>query len=128
VARLYADEDISRRVVGDLRGRNHDVWSTVERGRARATDGDQLLYASQDGRILLTHNRVDFFLLRDAWERWTAAWGVKRAHASILVLDRYRVQDLGRVIHDFLEATPDLARGGYLFWWHRTTQRWDPLP
>src|SRR5439155_690234 len=47
VARLYADEDISPRVVGDLRGRNHDVWSTVERGRARATDGDQLPDASQ---------------------------------------------------------------------------------
>ena len=67
-------------------------------------------------------------LLRDAWERWSGAWGARMAHASILALDRAHVQRLEKVVHDFLEATPELARGGYLFWWHQDTGVWDPLP
>jgi hypothetical protein len=128
VARLYADEDISPKIVRELRGRGHNVVSTVEQMRAQATDGDQLLYASQQGRIFLTHNKRDFFLLRDAWERWSGAWGARMAHASILALDRAHVQRLEKVVHDFLEATPELARGGYLLWWHQDTGVWDPLP
>jgi predicted nuclease of predicted toxin-antitoxin system len=128
VASLYADEDISPRVVRDLRTLNHDVWTTVERGRATATDGDQWLYASHHRRILLTHNKKDFLLLRDAWQRWAPARGVVLRHASILALDRWLVQGLAPIVDDFLRATPGLADGGHLFRWNSGNGHWDPLP
>ena len=128
MARLYADEDIASKVVSGLRYRGHDIQSTTQLHRERATDGDQILYATSRGRIFLTHNRNDFFLLRDAWVRWSAALGGWQAHGSILVLDRADIKTLVPIIDAFLSANPHLATGGSLCWWHRDTATWELVP
>ncbi|HQU93300.1 MAG TPA: DUF5615 family PIN-like protein [Pyrinomonadaceae bacterium] len=58
--RLYLDEDVSVLVAAMIRARGFDVLTTVEAGNRGASDEEQLEFASGDGRVLLTHNRVDF--------------------------------------------------------------------
>ena len=59
-------------------------------GREGSTDDEQLLVASQDGRILVTHSEQDFILLHYTWQRWAAAWGVTAQHAGILIVPQGR--------------------------------------
>ena len=66
MAYFYLDNDVARECADDLRAYGHDVITTRELSRARATDDEQLLFAAQQGRILFTHNWRDFLLLHDA--------------------------------------------------------------
>lgn len=61
MAQLYADEDFPFAVVKDLRLRGHDVLTAQEAGRARKKipDPQQLAYAINAGRAVLTINRKD---------------------------------------------------------------------
>lgn len=65
----------------------------------------------------MTHNRHDFRMLHEAWLRWGHAWGVRRPHAGILVLDRVRGQlaiETARLIDVVaIDPTTDLANGLY---------------
>lgn len=60
--RFYADENFPLPTVRCLREREHDVLTAVEAGQAnqRIPDEDVLRYASEQRRILLTLNRLDF--------------------------------------------------------------------
>ncbi len=74
------DEDISYRVAEGLRQRGTDVVSVHEVGRAnsRISDEDQLAFAAEQGRVLVTYNRGDYQAL-------DALWRVQgRTHAGIL--------------------------------------------
>jgi predicted nuclease of predicted toxin-antitoxin system len=79
-ALLYADEDLDRHLVNALRQRGFDVLATLEARRQEATDEAQLAYATSLGRILVTHNRLDFLRLHTAWQ----ARG--QLHAGIVIL------------------------------------------
>jgi predicted nuclease of predicted toxin-antitoxin system len=65
VAQLYADEQFPYPVVKVLRDLGHDVLTVQESGKAelRIPDDQILSFATQEGRAVLTLNRVDFFKL-----------------------------------------------------------------
>jgi hypothetical protein len=65
MAQLYADENFSRLVVEELRRLGHDVLTALEAGQAnqRIPDPDVLAFAINEGRALLTFNRLHFIRL-----------------------------------------------------------------
>ncbi len=60
MARYYGDEDVPVLVARIARDLGVDIVHTEELGRKGASDEEQLLFAAQDGRILLTRNCKDF--------------------------------------------------------------------
>ena len=67
VARLYFDEDADARLAEALRRRGYDVETTVAAGLLEASDEEQLIYAANQQRALVTHNiKKD----RDRERRW----------------------------------------------------------
>jgi len=54
--RLYLDEDMSSRVAQALRGKGFDVLRCHEVGNKGLSDEEQLRYAAQEGRHLVTYN------------------------------------------------------------------------
>ncbi|MFN0078687.1 MAG: DUF5615 family PIN-like protein [Prosthecobacter sp.] len=64
-ARLYSNENFDRRVVVALRELGHDVLTSAEAGRAnqRIPDEEVLEFAKNDGRAVLTFNRLHFLRL-----------------------------------------------------------------
>jgi len=78
--RFLLGEDMSQRVAEGLRARGVDAVSVHEigRGNRRVPDEEQLGYAADQGRILVTYNRADFQALDARWRR------EGRQHAGIL--------------------------------------------
>jgi len=66
MARFYADENFSLRVVERLRALGHDVLTVQEAGEAGGDDARVLSYAAGAGRIVLTFDRRDFERLHRA--------------------------------------------------------------
>jgi predicted nuclease of predicted toxin-antitoxin system len=58
--RLFFDEDVSASIVDNLRQRGFDVTSARDTGRLRLDDASQLDFAADEGRTIVTHNRMDF--------------------------------------------------------------------
>jgi predicted nuclease of predicted toxin-antitoxin system len=77
---ILLDEDNSHRVAEGLRQRGIDAISVHEIGRSRRglSDEDQLAFATQQGRVLITYNRADYQLLDWTWRL------ERRSHAGIL--------------------------------------------
>jgi hypothetical protein len=118
VARLYLDSDVSRWLAPALRAAGHDTTTAHAEGRPGGSDDEQLLFAAQAGRVLLTHNRDDFVLLHGAWRRWPAAWGVAApAHPGILVLDHRPETELTGAVDAFLGRAAPVPLVGALYWW-----------
>jgi hypothetical protein len=65
MAAIYANENFPRRVVEALRTLGHDVLTSQEAGRANqmVPEEDVLSFAVEQGRAVLTLNRLDFFRL-----------------------------------------------------------------
>lgn len=61
--RLYADEDFDHGVITRLRALGHDVITVMDVGRRGLPDVEQLAYATEAGRALITFNRTDFHAL-----------------------------------------------------------------
>jgi predicted nuclease of predicted toxin-antitoxin system len=107
---FFLDEDISYRVAEGLRQRGIDTVSVHEVGRANQalTDEEQLRFAADQGRVLVTYNRADYQALDSQW-RLTG-----QVHAGIVwcnerSIPRRAMGDLIRAIetlsedHDGLE-------------------------
>jgi hypothetical protein len=62
-ARLYFDEDVSARLAESISARGFDLLTTTAAGRLGASDLVQLQFASNQDRVLTTHNRRDFEVL-----------------------------------------------------------------
>ena len=96
------DEDISFRVAEGLRQRSIDAVSVQEIGRGRRglSDADQLRFATESARVLVTYNRADFQALDASWRMHD------QLHAGILVgveksIPRRAIGDLIRAIEAF---------------------------
>jgi hypothetical protein len=65
MAAIYANENFPRRVVYELRLLGHDVLTSQEAGRANqmVPDEEVLKFATEQGRSLITLNRLDFYRL-----------------------------------------------------------------
>ena len=77
--KLLLDEDVWLGLAGTLRDRGFDVVHVYEVQRGEMSDADQLAYAAQENRVLLTHNAKDFERL--AAEYFFGA----RPHAGLIV-------------------------------------------
>ncbi|MBI3976837.1 MAG: DUF5615 family PIN-like protein [Chloroflexi bacterium] len=93
MADFLADENVSHDIVRLLIASGHTAATAREQRLTKAADDQVLLFATERGSILLTHDVADFQLLHDAWLRWTRAWGVLRQHACILTVQHHDVPD-----------------------------------
>ena len=60
---LYTDEDVTDDLAPALRRRGYDVQSTAEAGNLSLSDEEQLRYAAEQGKAILTYNIEDFISL-----------------------------------------------------------------
>ena len=74
--RVYLDEDVDVLLGRLLIARGYDSLSALEIGNVAWTDAQQLEFAAQQQRILITHNRADFENLARTW------WNDSRDHAG----------------------------------------------
>lgn len=59
--RLYVDEDFQRQgLVRAIRARGYDIVTTLEVARTGMSDTNQLVYAAENHRTLITFNARDF--------------------------------------------------------------------
>jgi predicted nuclease of predicted toxin-antitoxin system len=95
--RLLLDEDMSYRVAEGLRRRQIDAVSVGEVGRASKgiSDADQLAYAVEQERVLVTYNRADFQALDDQWR------AMGRAHFGIIWCSERSIprRSIGDLVH-----------------------------
>jgi predicted nuclease of predicted toxin-antitoxin system len=61
--KLYPDEDISPKVSEILRKKGMDAVSAHEADMLQMSDKEQLTFAADDGRVMVTRNRDDFITL-----------------------------------------------------------------
>ena len=61
--RLYLDADVWLGLAKTLRGHGFDVLHAIEVKQGELADPDQLAYAAEEKRTLLTHNAKDFVQL-----------------------------------------------------------------
>jgi hypothetical protein len=77
--RLFLDEDVHLALAGALRKRGYDTRHTGEEGRLGMPDREQLEFAAEEGRCLVTFNVGDFVQLHNDWMQ------SGRGHAGIIV-------------------------------------------
>ncbi len=100
--RLYLDEDVDPLLARILTARGYDVLTTQEVHRVSSSDADQLVFAAQEHRALLTHNIAHFNRLARDW----AAQG--KEHPGIVVSDQLPLKELlARVLRLLHHHTPD---------------------
>jgi hypothetical protein len=80
--RLYLDEDVDVLLASLLAVHGMDCLTPAQTGHLGWTDEAHLEYATQEARVLITHNRVHFENLAVAW------WGAQRDHAGIVLAIR----------------------------------------
>ena len=77
--KLYLDEDVDVLVGAVLKSRGFDVVTTVESGNLQNPDHIQLQFATDAGRSMVTHNRIDFEALA------TQLFERTESHAGIII-------------------------------------------
>lgn len=81
--KLYLDEDAQRTdLIQTLRARQIDVVTVSEANLLGQADDVQLRYATEQGRVIFTFNRGDFFHLHTEWLR------NDQHHSGIIVSDQ----------------------------------------
>jgi uncharacterized protein with PIN domain len=94
--RLYLDEDMDPLLARILTARGYDVLTTQEARRVSSSDANQLVFAAQEHRALLTHN-----IARD----WAAEG---KEHSGIVVSDQLALKELlARILRLLHHHTPD---------------------
>lgn len=120
MADFYLDHNVAVDLASLLQASGHVVVTAHDAGRGRATDDEHLLFATDLGAILVSHNRRDFVLLHGAWRRWTSAWGVTRTHAGILIVPQPPIVTTAEIT-DALDAfvRRGLSPANELYRWRR---------
>jgi len=81
--KLYLDEDAQRTdLIQALRARHIDVETVSESNLLGQADDVQLRYASEQGRVIFTFNRGDFFHLHTEW------LSHNQHHSGIIISDQ----------------------------------------
>ncbi len=78
-AHLYLDENVDVRVATIITGRGFEATTARNQGMLRKSDPEQLAFAVEQGRVIVTHNRSDFEDL--AQQYFTEG----RTHAGIII-------------------------------------------
>jgi hypothetical protein len=124
LARFYTDHDVSSHTAAALRRHGHDVITTRELHGERAPDYRQLLTASEQDRILVTHDERDYALLHGAWLLWSSVWQVVAQHSGVLIIPQWvppftewEAEGAATQLTAFVQAHLSLANELYL--WRR---------
>lgn len=88
--KLYLDEDVHVLIADLLRARGFDVVTARDAGLLQMTDQEQLAYAVQQNRVLVTHNRADFEELAQQY------FNEGRMHNGIILVFRNTPQEITR--------------------------------
>lgn len=112
--RFFTDEDVYGATVVALRRAGCDSVSTPESGQMRQSDESQLIWATGEGRVIVTFNVSHFAALH---ARWIASG---QSHSGIIVSSQRPLGDLiRRLLHlaNTLEAEEMHDRIEYLSDW-----------
>lgn len=91
---LYLDEDVNVLLADLIRARGFGVITTREAAKIGSGDAEQLAFAANRGRTLLTHNRADF----EALARSYLEDG--KTHCGIIIAVRRHPKELAeRILH-----------------------------
>ena len=93
---LYLNENISIKLLPELKKCNIHAVHTITAGNRKFTDDQQLNYASKNNYILVTHNRKHFRNLHFTWQ------SKDLRHSGILLVKFEEVYVLARRIEKFL--------------------------
>ncbi|HEV3440882.1 MAG TPA: DUF5615 family PIN-like protein [Gemmata sp.] len=101
MAQIYADENVSFKIVDQLRRLGHDALTALEDGKANQniSDAAVLTRSTELNRIVLTNNRDDYHHLHD---------DTNGNHAGIITFTDDEIEALSKRIHDKLEENPDM--------------------
>lgn len=127
MARIYLDEQMDTEMTGILAGYGHDAIHTYDAGNGGASDSQQLLFAANVERVLVTLNREDFEELHRWWLA-LKAWGLMgRDHSGILTTwgDIPTIEWAG-LVNDFLQNTQEMTNR--MMRYNRQLRRWRPHP
>jgi predicted nuclease of predicted toxin-antitoxin system len=104
--KLYLDEDLSPRIAERLRKKGIDAVSVFEVGRMQMSDREQLAYAAQEGRCLVTRNARHFIILaREAIRR-------QEPHAGVILCSpRMRGVEVGAIANALLRTAMRFPKG-----------------
>lgn len=94
--RLYIDEDLTDRLAVALRSRGYDVISAHEVNMRGRTDKEQLEFATQNNRVILTRNIKHFVALQREYYKHGLL------HKGIVMTDYLPLKELIRRITRFL--------------------------
>jgi hypothetical protein len=117
-----------------LSAAGHPTRTTVGVGRLGRWDAEQLLFASEQGWTLVTHNRRDYHALHEGWIVWSPRWREPLSHQGILTLDqgyRLRPSDYARALLTLLSSEGLLLANRTYDWFARNGGEWvawRPLP
>lgn len=96
--KLYLDEDIPVAIAGALRRTKIDVLTTEEAGNKQTSDTAQLVFATTNGRCIVTRNVKDFVDLAEQ------AVQQQRPHAGIILISSaYRGTEIRRITDGVLK-------------------------
>ena len=96
--RLFLDEDVWPGLAVALREKRFDIMHAYEVGRGGMSDADQLTYAAQEGRAILTHNARDFVQLGVEY------FFSERSHAGLILSPQIEKGELIRRMLNLLRS------------------------
>jgi len=112
MADLFLDADIGPELATLIAAKGHDAGTTEQHSRYDASDAEQLLRATDLGRLLVTHDRRDYVLLCRLWRRLADRWSADSVpHAGVLIVPQRDRVPLARValeLDRLLVDAPDL--------------------
>lgn len=128
MARFYLDEDIPVTLSAILTANGHPTLTTVQAGNLHTWDAAQLLFATDGGRTLVTHNRGDYRALHEGWLHWSPRWREQQPHAGILILgqgnQRLSAEDYANAILTFLLTAPESLANMTFDWYAPPRGTW----
>ena len=127
MARLYLDEHLDVAMKDVLAGYGHDAIHTYDVGNRGTPDSQQLLFAADSNRIIITLNREDFEELHRWWLALNA-WGImRRDHSGILTTwGDIPAGEWAGLVDSLLGKSPELSNR--MLRYNRQLQRWRPYP
>jgi hypothetical protein len=111
--RVFTDEMVDTDLALALQQQGYDVLSCRDAGRSnqRISDENQLAFATQEGRAILSFNARDFLRIDGEWK------AAGRAHAGIVVVARtLSIGDLIRYVARHLDTYGPDAQANVLLW------------
>jgi predicted nuclease of predicted toxin-antitoxin system len=120
--KFYLDEDIKPLLAEMLRARGFDCLAAREAGALTRSDSEQLAFATQQNRTIITFNIVDYLHLATTW----AAEG--REHAGIIVSDQLSPPEVLRRLLRLITQHQGRTLQNQVFWLQNYKDKDAPRP